>query len=124
MDPYGQNLYISLPNNNSSIQACRLSSGLLAMIYNRFSLESELTILKPGEKHTGPCSLATINTLSPDDGETWPWIREVDTGRDFCGEINWHLNGQSPTPNFWRAIQVKFIQLIHGDKGQAFIMSR
>lgn len=96
---WSEPLPTTLPNNNSSIQACRLSSGLLAMIYNRYGLEN-------GDEHTQswgeanwprtrwPLSIA----LSPDDGDTWPWIRDIDTGLGFCGETNWHLNGQLAYP--------------------------
>lgn len=91
---------IDLPNNNSSIQACRLSSGRLAIIYNRFCFE-------PDHRHPQewgdanwprtrwPLSIA----LSEDDGLTWPYIRDVDTGFGFCGSANWTLNGQLAYPS-------------------------
>ena len=90
---------VLLPNNNSSIQALRLASGRLAMIYNRFCFE-------PDPEHPQawgdanwprtrwPLSLA----LSEDDGLTWPWIRDLDTGLGFCGTANWSLNGQLAYP--------------------------
>jgi predicted neuraminidase len=90
---------ISLPNNNSSIQALRLSSGRLAMIYNRFGFEPDPDQPQSwGEANwprtRWPLSLA----LSADDGRTWPWIRDIDTGHGFCGPANWSLNGQLAYP--------------------------
>lgn len=90
---------VFLPNNNSSIQALRLSSGRLAMIYNRFCFEPDPDHPQSwGEAHwprtRWPLSLA----LSEDDGLTWPWIRDLDTGLGFCGTANWSLNGQLAYP--------------------------
>jgi len=90
---------VPLPNNNSSLQALRLSSGLLAMVFNRFCLETDPRQDPAwGEAHwprtRWPLSLA----LSEDDGLSWPWIRDIDTGSGFCGWANWHLNGQLAYP--------------------------
>ena len=92
----------TLPNNNSSIQACRLNSGRLALIFNRFSLPSDLDGINAlpdwGEarwpRTRWPLSIA----LSEDDGLSWPWIRDLDTGFGFCGSLNWTLNGQLAYP--------------------------
>ncbi len=91
-----------LPNNNSSIQACRLASGRLAMIFNRFGLAPDSTA--SGEQQEWgearwprtrwPLSIA----ISDDDGLHWPWIRDIDTGFGFCGPMNWDLNGQLAYP--------------------------
>jgi len=91
---------ISLPNNNSSIQAVRLASGRLAMVYNRFCFEPDPEHPQAwGEAnwpHTRwPLSLA----LSDDDGRSWPWIRDIDTGAGFCGPANWQRNGQLAYPS-------------------------
>lgn len=92
-------LPISLPNNNSSIQACRLSSGLLAMIYNRFRLDNgDQSSQSWGEANWPRTRWPLSIALSPDDGDTWPWIRDIDTGLGFCGTRNWHLNGQLAYP--------------------------
>ncbi len=90
---------IALPNNNSSIQACRLASGLLAMIYNRFGFETDS--LSPqvwGEANWPRTRWPLSIALSADDGDTWPWIRDIDTGLGFCGVANWHFNGQLAYP--------------------------
>ncbi len=91
---------IELPNNNSSIQALRLQSGLLAMLFNRFCIHREpITDQYWGEaawpRTRWPMSIA----LSNDDGETWPWIRDIDHGDGFNGSANWHLNGQLAYPS-------------------------
>ena len=92
-------LPISLPNNNSSIQACRLSSGLLAMIYNRFRLDGgDQSSQSWGEANWPRTRWPLSIALSADDGDTWPWIRDIDTGLGFCGTRNWHLNGQLAYP--------------------------
>jgi hypothetical protein len=91
-----------LPNNNSSIQACRLASGRLAMIFNRFGFApdpvSSEEQLEWGEarwpRTRWPLSIA----ISDDDGFHWPWIRDIDTGFGFCGPMNWDLNGQLAYP--------------------------
>ena len=91
-----------LPNNNSSIQACRLCSGRLALIFNRFGLPADWNgseqVLEWGEarwpRTRWPLSIA----LSDDDGFSWPWIRDIDTGFGFSGSLNWTLNGQLAYP--------------------------
>ena len=97
-----------LPNNNSSIQALRLSDGRLAMIFNassaldatarRESLYDEL------DEHqaTAPATQATTGepparrafwgaprapltlALSEDDGLSWPWQRHLEEGDGHC----------------------------------------
>ena len=90
---------ISLPNNNSSIQACRLSSGLLAMVYNRFGYEKNSQSPKALGEGTWPHTHWPLSiALSADDGDTWPCIRDIDTGLGFCGAENWNLNGQLAYP--------------------------
>jgi predicted neuraminidase len=42
-----------------------------------------------------PLSIA----LSEDDGLTWPWVRDIDTGDGFSGSANWYLNGQLAYPS-------------------------
>jgi len=94
-----------LPNNNSSIQAIRLQDGRLAMIFNassaldatgrRESLYDELDdgadvpnkVAGEAPKRRAfwgapraPLTLA----LSEDDGLTWPWQRNLETGDGFC----------------------------------------
>ena len=91
---------VPLPNNNSSIQARRLASGRLALVFNRFCFEPE-----PGEalpwgearwpRTRWPLSIA----LSDDDGLTWPWIRDIDHGLGYCGEANWFCNGALAYPS-------------------------
>jgi len=63
-----------LPNNNSSIQVTRLHDGALAIAFNNNS--AGVTRDKPGASKRKPLSIA----LSQDGGETWPWIRDIETG--------------------------------------------
>lgn len=96
-----------LPNNNSSIQALRLMDGRLAMIFNnsshldaterRASLydelddEGEAKNIKSSQPSSdmrrvfwgaprAPMTLA----ISEDDGKTWPWKRNLETGDGYC----------------------------------------
>ena len=41
---------------------------------------------------------AELKLLCEDDGETWPWCRDIDQGMGFSGLANWHLNGQLAYP--------------------------
>ncbi len=91
---------IDLPNNNSSIQAVRLASGRLAMIFNRFGLEVDASDDAKlwGEANWPRTRWPLAIALSEDDGASWPWIRDIDSGWGFCGNGNWHLNGQLAYP--------------------------
>jgi predicted neuraminidase len=98
-------LATELPNNNSSIQFVRLSSGELALVYNpvnaeghsqrRASLYDEIEDegddrVTPGQNEEGksavwgipraPMSLA----LSHDDGRSWPVRLDLELGDGFC----------------------------------------
>lgn len=89
-----------LPNNNSSIQALRLKSGRLAMIYNRFCFEADPADPQAWGEANWPRTRWPLSiALSGDDGQTWPWIRDIDTGSGFCGTANWSLNGQLAYPS-------------------------
>ncbi len=91
---------IDLPNNNSSIQAIRLKSGRLALVFNRFSFTSQLeNALSWGEANWPRTRWPLSIAISEDDGKTWPWIRDIDLGEGFCGSANWHLNGQLAYPS-------------------------
>ena len=82
-----------LPNNNASIQASKLQSGNLAIIFNQFSGSDDPNqTVWPRRRY--PVTVA----LSADGGETWPYMRHVDTGDDFCGEENVHLNRRCGYP--------------------------
>ncbi|MFD0666549.1 sialidase family protein [Ramlibacter sp. MAHUQ-53] len=98
----------TLPNNNSSIQAIRLADGRLAMIFNassaldatgrRESLYDELedegdkkpeaaapAVAAPERRAFWGAPRAPLTlALSDDDGLTWPWQRNLETGDGFC----------------------------------------
>ena len=93
-----------LPNNNSSIQAARLASGHLAMVYNhssaadatdrRLSLYDDIgggeDLAPAAPPATGrsafwgapraPMTLA----ISADEGRTWPVRRNLEVGDGYC----------------------------------------
>jgi predicted neuraminidase len=88
-----------LPNNNSSIQALRLASGRLALIFNRFGLDPGHARGKQWGEANWPRTRWPLSVaLSEDDGLSWPWIRDIDHGEGFCGEANWVANGQLAYP--------------------------
>lgn len=82
-----------LSNNNASIQALKLASGNIAIIFNNTSANDDPTkTIWPRERY--PVTVA----ISEDKGENWPYMRHVDTGDDFCGEENVHLNRRCAYP--------------------------
>jgi predicted neuraminidase len=66
----------SLPNNNSSIQAARLNDGHIVMVFNNSQAETGRT--HPTEGSRKVLSIA----LSADNGKTWPWVRDLETGNE------------------------------------------
>ena len=89
-----------LPNNNSSIQAVRMSDGMLAVIFNRFGLERPADYEMPWGESEWPRTRWPLSiAISADDGNTFPWVRDIDTGYGFCGSDNWHMNGQLAYPS-------------------------
>lgn len=89
-----------LPNNNSSIQALRLASGRLALIFNRFALDLEHAPHSTWGEANWPRTRWPLSVaISEDDGQTWPWIRDIDCGEGFCGSANWSRNGQLAYPS-------------------------
>lgn len=76
-----------LPNNNSSIQALKLASGAIAIVYNQSSANDDPSAtVWPGLRY--PVTIA----LSKDGGETWPIRRHIDASDGFCGIENEGLN--------------------------------
>jgi predicted neuraminidase len=83
----------ALPSNNASIQARKLDSGKIALIYNNVSANDDPDkTVWPRQRY--PVTVA----ISEDEGETWPYMRHVDTGDDFCGAANVHLNRRCAYP--------------------------
>lgn len=91
-----------LPNNNSSIQLTPLRDGGLALVYNassaadatarRTSLydeinqDSEETAEEdpPGLAFWGAPRAPLTLALSPDNGKTWPFRHDIETGDGYC----------------------------------------
>jgi predicted neuraminidase len=64
-----------LPNNNSSIQLVKLHDGSLVLAFNNSS--AGITHDKPATSARKPLSIA----LSRDGGASWPWVRDIETGK-------------------------------------------
>ena len=65
-----------LPNNNASIQVARLKDGHLVIAFNN----AQATTTR-GEPRTAPRRILSV-ALSVDGGETWPWVRDVQSGNE------------------------------------------
>ncbi len=69
-----------LPNNNASVQVFRLQNGHLVMAFDNSAIN------RSGPKPTGglrkPLSLA----LSEDEGRSWKYVRDLETGRPGYGQ--------------------------------------
>jgi predicted neuraminidase len=75
-----------LPNNNSSIQAVHLQSGRVAMVFNHFSANNDpAKTVWPAVRY--PVTVA----LSEDEGQTWPYMRNIDPSDGLVG-VNQPLN--------------------------------
>jgi predicted neuraminidase len=84
----------ALPNNNASIQALKLTSGALVIAYNSLSANDDPTkTIWPRRRY--PLTVA----LSEDAGETWPFMRHIDTSDGFCGVGNAQLNRRCAYPS-------------------------
>jgi predicted neuraminidase len=78
---------ICLPNNNASIHSAKFQNGNIAIIYNNYGGGSDPNAtLWPGLRYS--ISVA----ISEDEGETFPWIRDIEMGSGFRGEKNFDLN--------------------------------
>lgn len=65
-----------LPNNNASIQVARLEDGHLVMAFN--NTQAGTTRDMPRTASRDILSVA----LSTDNGKTWPWVRDVQSGKE------------------------------------------
>lgn len=63
-----------LPNNNASIQLARLANGHLVLAFNNVG-----SVISGGKPKAGPRKPLSI-ALSKDNGETWGWVRDLETG--------------------------------------------
>jgi len=65
----------ALPNNNASIQVARFANGHLVMAFNNVG-----SVLSDGKPKAGPRKPLSV-ALSKDNGVTWGWVRDLETGR-------------------------------------------
>ena len=69
------------------------------MIYNRFSIQIDPSNTKEWGESNWPRTRWPLSiALSNNDWDTWPWIRDIDTGFGYQGSLNWTLNGQLAYP--------------------------
>lgn len=76
----------SLPNNNSSIQVRMLRNHDMVMAFNN---SPRVTI--DGHVRPGPRKPLTV-AISHDYGKTWPWLRNIATGRPWATTALEHEN--------------------------------
>jgi predicted neuraminidase len=69
-----------LPNNNSSIQVAKLANGHLVIAFNNVR-----AVVTKGKPQTGPRKPLSV-ALSEDGGETWGWVRDLETGIPSVGD--------------------------------------
>lgn len=120
----------SLPNNNSSIQARRLHSGRLCMIFNRCSIESVPVENDRWGDSQWPKARAPMSVaLSEDDGLTWPWVKDIDSGSGYFGAANFEQNVQLAYPtieeggpgelhvaySWWNRMSIRYLCLSEDD---------
>jgi predicted neuraminidase len=70
-----------LPNNNSSIQVAKLTNGHLVIAFNNVG-----SVVTRGKPQAGPRKPLTV-AISEDGGNTWPWVRDLETGKLRDGEM-------------------------------------
>jgi predicted neuraminidase len=70
-----------LPNNNSSVQAFRLSNGHIVIAFN-----NSQNSVEDGKKIAASRKPLTV-AISEDDGRTWKHARDLETGRPGFGQV-------------------------------------
>ncbi|MFE5320517.1 exo-alpha-sialidase [Paenibacillus sp. NPDC056579] len=70
-----------LPNNNSSIQLCKLNNGHLALVFNDSTMERDQFrwIERNGEFRKKALRTPLTVAVSEDGGNTWPYFKNVQT---------------------------------------------
>ncbi len=84
----------SLPNNNASIRAIRLQSGGIAIIFNHCSANEDPSVVVWPYERT-PVTIA----ISEDEGVTWPYMRHIEAGDQYCGDANRKFNRRYEYPS-------------------------
>lgn len=64
-----------LPNNNASIQVTKLANGHLVLVFN-----NSHSVIRDGKATTAPRKPLTV-ALSTNNGATWEWARDLETGQ-------------------------------------------
>jgi len=71
-----------LPNNNSSIQVATLTNGHLVIAFNNVG-----SVVSRGKPQAGPRKPLSV-AISEDGGNSWPWVRDLETGKLRAGELS------------------------------------
>lgn len=87
-----------LPNNNSSIQAEKLANGNIVLAFNHLSVNDD-----PTKTVWTPDRYPLTIALSEDGGQTWPYMRNLDTGDGFFGIANKNLNRCLAYPSIFQS---------------------
>lgn len=101
-EDFGQNwtnaTRTELPNNNASIQAEKLTNGNIVLAFNHLSVNDDPTkTIWPPDRY--PLTIA----ISEDEGQTWPYMRHLDTGDGFFGIQNKELNRCLAYPSIFQS---------------------
>lgn len=93
-DSWSEPVPTVLPNNNSGIGVCKLSSSRVALVYNHSSAPTTY-----GKKGAWPGLRCPVNiALTEDGGKTFPLIRQIERGEGYVGEENRFNNRQYEYP--------------------------
>jgi predicted neuraminidase len=77
-----------LPNNNSSIQCRTLADGTLALVFNNVSATQAVRDEAKGDPIWGVPRTPLSIALSPNEGRTWPHIRDIELAPTPPPELN------------------------------------
>ena len=87
-----------LPNNNASIQAIKLQSGAIALIFNNMKGGDD-----PDAVVWGTPRMPVTIALTYDEGTTFPYMRNIEPADGFIGDENRKLNHQYHYPSIMQS---------------------
>jgi predicted neuraminidase len=99
-----------LPNNNSSIQVTQLKNGHLLMAFNNVG-----SVVTGGKPKAGPRKPLTV-ALSEDEGKTWGWVRDIETGSLKEGEAA--ISNQKDRPG---REEFSYPSILQGPDGRIYV---
>lgn len=105
-----------LPNNNASIQAIRLQSGAIALIFNNVKGGDD-----PEAVVWHPVRMPVTIALTEDEGDSFPYMRTIEPGDGYIGSANIVLNHQYHYPSIMQS-RDGFIHVSYSWHGRDCIM--